>query len=476
MQGKLNLIEKEGAVKFISEKGIKIFNLCHIPEDGRLKTLSFAATDENRVYEILEFGERVDGSSLFSYVDPSMSDIYIMPKLDTAFLDPFCTEPTLNVLCRYLDEKGNPLDIAPENILLNAEKKLLSSTSVVLKVFAELEFYIVKQGTEQLFPSVPERNYHESMPFVRFEHLRNEILVALADIGVATKYGHAECGKVLGKDGTVMEQHEIEFLPEDSVRMAETVAISKWVIRNICAKHGVSVSFCPKVAMEHAGNGMHIHLCGLKKGRNIIPGPDGKLSVEAKRMIGGILKFAASLTAFANPLPVSYLRIGSHQEAPLHISWGKRNRLALIRIPLWWNFKTEKTAEAEVIDPCRCTFEFRAPDPSANTYLLLAGIATAVEYGLKNPEETLRIAKQSHVEKTEGQKKKLQALPNSCSESAANLEKDRIYYETDGIFPKAVIEATVKKLKSYKDEALPQKLMSNPQKAEELIQKYLHCG
>jgi glutamine synthetase len=476
MQGNLSLIGKEGAVKFISEKGIKILNLCHIPEDGHLKTLSFPVTDEKKVHEILEFGERVDGSSLFSYIHPSMSDIYIMPKLDTAFLNPFCTLPTLNVLCRYLDENGNPLDIAPENILLKAEKKLLSSTSVVLKALAELEFYVIKREIETLFPGFPERSYHESMPFTRFEHLRNEILVTLADIGIATKYGHAECGKVLGKDGTVMEQHEIEFLPQDLVTTAETVAIAKWVIRNICAKHGVSVSFSPKVALEHAGNGMHLHLCGLKNGKNIIPGPDGKLSVEAKRMIGGILKFAASLTAFANPLPVSYLRIGSGQEAPLHISWGKRNRLALIRIPLWWNFRTGKTVEAEAFDHCRCTFEFRAPDPSANTYLLLAGIATAVEYGLKNPEETLRIARQWHVEAADEGEKKLRLLPNSCSESAANLEKDRIRYEKEGIFPKAVIDATVKKLKSYKDEALRQKLRSNPQKAEELIQKYLHCG
>jgi len=84
MLGKLNLIENENVVKFISEKDIKILNLCHIPEDGRLKTLTVAISDEKEVQQILEFGERVDGSSLFSYIDPHESDIYIMPKLDTA--------------------------------------------------------------------------------------------------------------------------------------------------------------------------------------------------------------------------------------------------------------------------------------------------------------------------------------------------------------------------------------------------------
>ncbi|MDH5783049.1 MAG: glutamine synthetase beta-grasp domain-containing protein, partial [Candidatus Bathyarchaeota archaeon] len=110
MNGKLNLVEKEDVLRFISEKGVKILNLCHIPEDGRLKTLSFSASDKKQVQEVLEFGERVDGSSLFSYIDPDKSDIYITPKPNTAFLNPFSSEPTLNILSRYLDENGNPLD------------------------------------------------------------------------------------------------------------------------------------------------------------------------------------------------------------------------------------------------------------------------------------------------------------------------------------------------------------------------------
>jgi len=471
MLGKLNLIEREDVVKFISERNIKILNLCHVPEDGRLKTLTFVASDLKGTHQILEFGERVDGSSLFSYIDPNESDIYIVPKLDTAFLNPFCSTPTLNILCRYLDENGNPLDIAPENILLRAEKKLHSSTGVNLKALAELEFYIIsKHETENLFPSAPERNYHESAPFSKFENIRDEILVTLANIGIAPKYGHSEVGRIQGKNGTVMEQHEIELMPQNLMEMAETIAIAKWIIRNTCAKYGASVSFSPKIALEHAGNGMHIHLCGLRDGKNIIAESSGSLSVEAKKMIGGILKFAPSLTAFGNTIPVSYLRFLSRKESPMHICWGARNRLALIRIPLWWSFK--KTEEE--IDNSKRTFEFRAPDPSANAYLLFAGIAVAVEYGLRNPEETLRIAEELHLEKTVKENKRPRLLPQSCSESAACLGKDRKYYEAEGVFPKAVIDNTIKKLESYKDKVLFQRLRSEPQKMEELMQKYLH--
>jgi len=473
MLAKLNLTENEDVVKFISEKGVKILNLCHIPEDGRLKTLGFAVPDEERVTQVLEFGERVDGSSLFSYIDPNKSDIYIMPRLNTAFLNPFCSTRTLNILCRYLDEDGNPLNIAPENILSRAEEKLRCSVDVTLKALAELEFYIIsKQETDSLFQSIPETHYHESAPFSKFENLRDEILVTLTNIGIATKYGHAEVGRTQGKNGTVMEQHEIELAPQNLAETAETIAVAKWVIRNVCAKYGVSVSFSPKVSLEHAGNGMHIHLCGLKDGRNIIVEPNGSVSVEAKLMIGGILSFALSLTAFGNTVPVSYLRFISRKESPMHVCWGARNRLALIRIPLWWNFRKPE----EEMDACRRTFEFRAPDPSANVYLLFAGITVAAEYGLKNPEETLRVAEELLVEKATKGDKRFILLPRSCSESAANLEQDRKYYEAEGVFPKTVIDNTIKKLKSYKDKVLLQRLKSEPEKVEELMQKYLHYG
>ena len=340
MNGKLSFSEREETLRFISENNIKILNLCHIPEDGRLKTLSFSATDKERVKEILEFGERVDGSSLFSFIEPGKSDIYIAPNVGKAFVNPFSTLPTLNVLCNYLDENGKPLNIAPENVLARAEEKLRSATGITLKALAELEFYLIsKPNAERLFPAVPDRNYHESAPFAVFEELRNNVLAVLANLGVPTKYGHSEVGQLLWMGNSVAEQHEVEFTAKSLTETAETVAIAKWVIRNICAKNDVTVSFIPKISLEHAGTGMHIHLCGLKNGKNVIPDSEGNPSVEALKMIGGLLRFAPSLAAFGNPTPVSYLRFIARKESPMHICWSARNRLALIRIPLWWSFR-----------------------------------------------------------------------------------------------------------------------------------------
>jgi len=472
MQRALNFVERKDVVKFISENRIKILNLCHIPEDGRLKTLSFSAEDKGRVLEILELGERVDGSNLFSFIETDKSDIYITPKISEAFVNPFSIIPELNILCDYLDENGKPLSIAPMNMLARAEEKLRASSGIVLKALAELEFYIIsKIEGEMLFSGAPDRNYHESAPFARFENLRNEVLVTLANIGISTKYGHSEVGKVFSKGGLLMEQQEVEFVPENLADMAENVAVAKWVIRNVCAKYGVSVSFSPKISLENVGNGMHIHLCALKNGKNVVANSDGTLSAEALKIIGGILKFAPSLSVFGNTTPISYLRFITRKESPMHIFWSVRNRLALIRIPLWWNFKRR----GELGDSMKETFEYRAPDPYADVYLLFAGLALAANYGLENSEEALRIAENLHVE-FEGKRRKLKVLPLSCNEAAKKLRADRRFYETDGVFPKKLIDRTISKLKAYKDKDLRKVLAEKPEKIESLLKQYVHYG
>lgn len=473
MHGMLNFSQKEEVLKFISENNCKILNLCHIPEEGRLKVLSFSTSDRDRVKEVLEYGERVDGSSLFSFIEPGRSDIYISPRIARAFADPFAILPTLNVLCDYLDEKGKPLDVAPQTVLARAESRLKASTSVALKALAELEFYIMaKLQTESLFQGMPDKNYHECSPFSKFEEIRNEILATLAVVGIPTKYGHSEVGRVTTADGVAIEQHEIEFMPQKLADMAETVAISKWAIRNVCLRHGVSASFIPKIDLNHAGNGMHVHLCGFRHDRNIIIDAGRQLSKEALNMIGGILKFAPSLAAFGNPTPVSYLRFVARKESPMHICWSAQNRLALIRIPLWWRFRKS----SERTESRRETFEYRAPDAFANPSLLLSGLTLTVNWGLENANESLRIAEELHAQSLRTEEKKFRMLPQSCSEAAQYLAKDRRLYEADGVFPERLIETIIHRLDDYKDRDLLRDVLEKPEELQKTITQYLHYG
>jgi len=476
---------KEDIIKFVKDKNIKMINLCHVGEDGRLKSLSFVINNEKHLNEILEMGERVDGSSLFSYINLEASDLYVMPKYRTAFINPFNETPTLNLLCAYFDKNGNQLDIAPENILRKAQEKLFKNTGVTLEALGELEFYIAfRQERKDLYPCAPEKGYHESSPFVKWENLRNEILNTIARTGAKVKYGHAEVGNIPDNG---MEQHEIEFSLEPLENIADHIIIAKWIIRNIGAKYGVNITFAPKLKVGHAGSGLHIHIRGYKNGKSIMTDSDGKLSDEAKKMIGGLLKFAPSLTAFGNTVPISYLRHGSHQETPTGIYWGYGNRSALVRVPLGWTAArnmAEKINPGKICNPAntneyRQTIELRTPDGSANIYLLLAGIAVAVEYGLTN-KESIKLAKDLYVdalgEKKRKNSNKLRMLPQSCYESAKYLEKDRKYYEKGNVFPEQTINGILKKLYGYKDKRLKETLMNDIDKTNELIEQYLHFG
>jgi len=468
----LRFSDKREAAEFIFQNNIRIVNLCHIPEDAKLKTLSFSATDRKRVKEILELGERADGSSLFSFIEPGRSDIYIQPNLEKAFIHPFSALPTLNVLCNYFDEDGKPLTISPQNALMRGEDRLNTSCDLTLRAFAELEFYIIsKLETEPTFQGPTDRNYHDSMPFSKFENLRNEALSILEELGIPTKYAHSEVGRIPGNNATI-EQHEIEFAAQNLADTGEAVTIGKWVIRNVCAKHGTQVSFSPKVSVDHAGTGMHIHLCALRDKHNVISTAEGRLSDEAMEMMGGILRFAPSLAAFANPTPVSYLRFIARKESPMHICWSARNRLALIRVPLWWTH-VNKTGEAE---NCRETFEYRAPDAFANPYLLLAGITIAARYGMTNSRKSMDLAETLRAEASGSSMKKFGVLPRSCEESARELQKDRKHYEEGGVFPEILINKIISKLESCKDEKLWQTLAEKPERFESLLKEYLHYG
>ena len=461
---------KEDLVKFVKDKEVKMINLCHVAEDSRLKTLSFAINDEAHLNDILDVGERVDGSSLFSFIDQTKSDIRIKPKVNKAFLNPFNTTLTLNVMCSYLDENGRPLEISPETILRKAQERLLKNTGIALKVLCELEFYVIsKQERDVLYPRTPQRNYQESSPFVKFEQLRNEISTTLAAVGVPVKYGHTEVG-MFEKDNSLIEQHEVELQlgsPEDT---ADHISIAKWVARNVSAKYGVEISFAPKIALGHAGNGMHVHILGIRKDESIMTDANERLSEEAKAMIGGLLRFAPSLTAFGNTVPTSYLRLVPEQEAPTNVYWGYKNREALVRVPLGWRFEEGGKRK------CVQTFELRMPDGSANVYLLLAGILVAVDYGLTNKEKALQIADELLMDGPHFKKDNLKTLPQSCHDSAKLLEKHREYYEKENVFPKRVIDGVVQRLKQSDDGNLSEVLRKDSEKAGELIKKFIHCG
>ena len=475
---------KEDLVRYVQGNEIKMINFRFVGGDGRLKTLNFIINGVAHLDQVLSAGERVDGSSLFSTIHPASSDLYVIPRYKTAFLNPFSSIPAVDVLCSYYTSDGSRLPSAPENIVGKAHEALKRSTGLRFEAMGELEFYVI-HDRQDLYPSAAQSGYVESSPFIKWETLRCEAMQAIDQAGGRIKYAHAEVGSIRGEDQD-MEQHEIEFLPTSLEEAADQVVIARWVLRMIGYKYGVTISFAPKVLVGQAGNGLHIHTKLVKQGENVMVDGD-KLSDTAKKAVAGYLNLASSLTAFGNTIPISYLRLVPHQEAPTLICWGSRNRHALVRVPLGWMGVEDMAGDANPLEAgdgaeysSRQTVEFRAPDGSADIYLLLAGLAVAARHGLER-EQALAEAEKLYVDadtvfqKAGKTQNGLAMLPASCWQSAECLLEDREIYQRDDVFPPAVIDGIAAELKGFNDQGLCGNLAGKEDEIKKLVDAYLHC-
>lgn len=470
---------KKDIIKYVSENNIKMLNFRYVGGDGRLKTLNFVINSRRHLDRILSSGERVDGSNLFSYIPASCSDLYVVPRYKTAFVDPFTEFPTVDLLCSYYTSEGKPLASSPENIIQQAYQVLKERTGFSFEALGELEYYLFSE-IDSIYPIIEQKGYHESHPFSKWGLVRTEAMKVISEIGGNIKYGHAEVGNILsGK--LEMVQHEIEFLPEPAPEAADQLVLAKWAIRETAYKYGMEASFSPKIIVGHAGSGMHVHTMLVKDGKNIMIDNNG-LSEPAKKLIAGLLLLSPSLTAFGNTVPTSFLRLVPHQEAPTSICWGDRNRSVLVRVPLGWVGVDKMIRDANPDEPDdtvglvnQQTIEFRSPDGSANIHQLLAGMTVAALYGLEH-KDALKIAEDLYVNIDASSVKKLKQLPKSCWEAADMLLQDREIYEKYGVFPAGMLDKLAADLKLHNDKDLSEKLFGNADALKELVNKFIHCG
>lgn len=477
---------KEDIIRYITENNIEMVNFRYVGGDGRLKTLNFIISSLEHLESILTFGERVDGSSLFPYIESGSSDLYVIPRYRTAFLDPFSEIPTVDILCSYYTKDGCPLESAPEYTLHKAHEEFKKRTGMEFQAMGELEYYVISDS-EKLFETADQKGYHESSPFCKWGDFRCECMRAIAQTGGQIKYGHSEVGNFTVGD-TSYEQNEIEFLPVNIEQTADQLVVAKWIMRTLAARYGVNLTFAPKITAGKAGSGLHIHTRLVRNGKNMYV-EGGKLTDNALKAMAGILDLAGSLTAFGNTNPTSYFRLVPHQEAPTNICWGDRNRSALVRVPLGWADGAEKMIrDANPLEPGKAPFdgsfkqtiEFRCPDGSADLYLLLAGLAVAARHGFEM-ENGIQYAKDRYVsvnifdDSNKGVADRLSHLPASCAESADCLEKQRAVYESCGVFSKDMIDGTVKHLRSFHDHDLRQDIGNDKASLSELVKMYLNA-
>lgn len=476
---------KKDIIDYIVNNNVRIINFRYVAADGRLKTLNFPVTNLAYLESILTFGERVDGSSLFPYISASSSDLYVIPRFSTAYLDPFASIPTVGFICSYFTKDGLPLESAPEFTLRKAHKAFQDVTGYTFEAMGELEFYLVDRS-EDVFMAQDQKGYHESTPFAKFESFRTDAMRCIAEVGGQIKYGHCEVGNFT-LDGKMYEQNEIEFLVNPVESAADQLLMAKWVLRTLAYQYGIDITFAPKITTGKAGSGLHFHT-RMMKGDHSVMIKDGVLSDDARRAIAGYMTCASSLTAFGNTNPTSYFRLVPHQEAPTSVCWGDRNRSVLVRVPLGWNVKESMSAMINPLEsgkdfvaPDKQTVELRSGDGSADIYTMLAGLVVAARTGFEM-DNALEVAKKTyvdvniHAKGNEATLNSLEQLPSSCYESALCLEKNRALYEKGGIFDASLIDGTIAKLKAFNDSDIRQQCAADPAKMMALVEQYYHCG
>ncbi len=470
----------------IDRKHIERITFHYTALDGKLKELKLPVADPGQAESVLAEGERVDGSSLFKgMVDASLSDLYVVPVYRTAFFSPF-DEGSLDFVCRYLTKDGELAPFALDSILSKACQTFRRNSGLDLRALGELEFFLLNDRNPHLFRAQKQHGYHAAAPYLKNGQILNEMVRAITQITGAVKYAHSEVGFVesVRSDleeirGKQAEQLEVEFLPRPAEEMADHLVLSRWLIRNIAYKYGCVATFTPKIEEGIAGNGLHFHLELVRDGGNIMSDEKGKLSIPARRLIGGLCAYADSLTAFGNTVSSAYLRLVPNQEAPTRICWSDLNRSSMIRVPLGWSNLRHPAArlnpqESSAFSDAqsRQTVELRSPDGSAIIHLLLAGITMAADWAFREDDSLFkknlpleladRFYVQGNIFTDKALLQKLPTLPRSCVESSRILLEKRELYERDEVFPASIIDYVAKLLRAENDEDMNQRLIDLP--------------
>jgi len=486
-------LQRSDLLNFINQNDIKRITFHYTAGDDRLKQLIVPVNSMIYAERILAAGERVDGSSLFKgMVGTSSSDLYVVPVYASAFIDPF-DESSINFLCRFLDKDEKLAEFCPDNILMQAAEQLRERHNYELWALGELEFYLIGEAENTRYPMSFQGGYHASRPFSRYLDIVKEMLEIIADITAHVKYGHSEVGQIktiTSQDESLQskyaEQFEVEFLPAPVEWAADYLSLAKWVVRNVAEQYGLLASFAPKLEVGYAGTGLHFHMELLLDNNNIMTNADGKLSAVAKQAIGGLLRYAPTLTAFGNTIAASHLRLVPGQESPTRLYWSDFNRKALIRVPLGWRRGEDMASvinhrlKDKYISPFkRQTIELRSADGSAHIHLLLAGITQSIIYGLEHSEVSLKLANKRYLAPDEEGSREIPELPSSCYLSAQYLRDESELYA--GLIPDDILKHVITGLEAECDEHVAAELAAlgedeRAARQRELMHRSLHVG
>ncbi len=398
-------------------------------------------------------GKMFDGSSIAGWKGINESDMILMPDTSTSVVDPFMDEITVNLRCDIIEPttmQGYERD--PRSIASRAEAYLKSTKIGDTAYFGpENEFFIfddVRWGTdmsgsfykvgseeaswssEKVFadgnmghrPGI-KGGYFPVPPVDSLQDIRSAMCLCMEEMGLKTEVHHHEVATA--------GQCEIGAVFNTLVKKADEVQLLKYVIHNVAHSYGKSATFMPKPLVGDNGSGMHVHQSIAKGGKNIFSGNKyGGLSDNALYYIGGLIKHARAINAFANASTNSYKRLVPGFEAPVLLAYSAKNRSASIRIPYVANPKARR-------------IELRFPDNTANPYLAFSAMLMAGIDGIKNKIHPGEAASKDLYDLPPEEEAEIPTVCHSLDQALEALDKDRAFLTAGGVFTDDAIDSYI---------------------------------
>ena len=414
-------MSKESVQKAVADHKIKFIRLWFTDVLGVLK--SFAIMVEE-LETALNEGMGFDGSSIEGFARIEESDMIAMPDPNTFVILPRRPDDGAGVarmICDVQLPDGTPYEGCPRYALKRNLKKA-ADLGYSFFVGPELEFFYFKneKGTETL----DSGGYFDLTPLDVASDLRRETVTTLEQVGIKVEYSHHEVAP---------SQHEIDLRYDEGLRMADNAMTYRLVVKEVAMKNGVYATFMPKPIFGENGSGMHVHQSLFKDGENAMfdASDEYNLSTVGKSYIAGLLKHARELTSIVAQTVNSYKRLVPGYEAPVYVSWARRNRSALVRVPMYKPGKPKATRA-----------EFRCPDPACNPYLAFSVMLAAGLKGIQDGYELGDPVEEDIFEMTEAEREEhgITSLPGSLAEATDLTEKSELVREAlgDHIFGKFI--------------------------------------
>ncbi len=402
--------------------------------------------------DMLEDGIMFDGSSIAGWKAINESDMILKPDLETAVMDPFAAQPTLQLFCDVLEPAtGRNYSRCPRSVAKAAENYLQSTglgdtaffgPEAEFFVFDDVRFDVSMNRVMHSFDSdegpynsareYPEGNlghrpavkggYFPVAPVDSGSDLRAEMVSTLKMMGVEVEKHHHE---------VAASQHELGIKFGTLTRCADAMQLYKYVVHNVAASYGKTATFMPKPVYGDNGSGMHVHQSIWKDGKPSFAGNGyADLSEMALHYIGGIIKHAKALNAITNPTTNSYKRLVPGYEAPVLLAYSSRNRSASCRIPY-------------VSSPKGKRVEVRFPDPLANPYLAFAAMLMAGLDGIQNKIHPGEAMDKNLYDLPPEELKNVPTVCGSLRQALESLQADHGFLLKGDVFTKDMIEAYI---------------------------------